>query len=582
MKFWGLEVQTTKASKEDLQAIDVGSMIDRDAQNIIHQNPTAMGGNDTLPWNSYALPQDEINLIKQYRALSQSSEVDEALQQIYNEAFIFDVLNERAFDIDFYDDCDLSEAVKKKITQEVIELYNITEFADNGTKYFSNWYVDGRLTFQKIIDSNKPKNGIRRTLLIDPLHLRKVRMVAAADKKTGTYDLNDQVTFWLHCKSFTTDFGSLGDYNVIDPSTNITGLRISEESITYATSGITDMNTGKTISFLQKAIVPFNNLKMLEQAMIIFRVARAPMRRVFYVDVSSMQKGRGEEYMRNMMKQFKTKMVYNSQTGTFNDQQVFASMLEDYWLPRMSEGKSTEIQNLEGQSSQDIMDEVNYMKDKLQRSLNVPSSRYVAGAAFVYGKSTEIPRDEYLFKKFVDRLRERFMMTYDDMLQTQLILKKIITPDEWDEVKSSYFWKYAEDNAFVEFKEAEIIDNRLNQLQMVSNYTGANAMGGRFFSEKWVMKNILRMSDEEIEEMKAEIEEEKSNEQDQYGDQDQGDGSDDQGDDSQDDGSDDQQDNSQLIDAMNNHSDALNNHADALSYHADSQDQDQDDQSTQK
>lgn len=502
MDIFGFQFDLVNKKKQNLQAIDVNSVIDRDATNIVTENPMATGGSTVMPWNSFSIPTDEINLIRNYRQLAKASEIDEALQEIYNEIFVFDVLDKRAFDIDFYPDVDISESLKKKISDEVTNLYKITEFHKSGIQYFSQWYVDGRIAFQKVINTDKMKSGIINVLQIDPLHLRKIRYIAPPDKKTGTYDLSKQSQVWIHCKNFDGNISSISDWNIVDPAITISGLQVSSESMAYIVSGKVDPDTGKTISYLEKALVPFNKLKMMEQSMIIFRVVRAPMRRAFYIDVSGMQKGRGEEYMRNMMKKFKTNLVFNSTTGTFNDQATFTSMLEDYWIPRQTNGKGTEIETIEGQNSNDILDEVNYFRDKLWRSLNVPLSRFESDSQFVFSDQQSISRDEYRFKKFINQLRKSFMELFHDLLRTQLILKNIISPEDWDDIKGSYFWTFAEDNAFVEFKQAEILNNRLNQLMQIVPYTQGD---DAFYSPLWVKKNVLLQTDEDIEEIAEQL-----------------------------------------------------------------------------
>ena len=454
-----------------------------------------------VPYEFSQTPAEELELIRSYRELAASSEVDEALQEIRNEVFIFDVPQKKAFEIDYTEETDLSEAIKSRIQDEFEYLYNLIDFDTYGIQWFDDWFVDGKLYLHKIIDASKPKLGIKKVVVIDPLKIRKLRVIPIPDRD-GTYDMAKVRDLYIY-NSFDPRAYPLNQMIQIQYGQQVNGLQISADAITYVHSGLFDRNLGRYVGYLKKSIVPFNNLKMMEDAMVVFRVVRAPARRAFYVDVSGLQKNKAEAYMKDLMSKFKNKMVYDTKTGTLTDRRNVMTMMEDYWLPRRDGQKGTEISTIEGQQAQDIMDEVEYLRDKLWRSLGVPRGRFgndQQGQSFVFGKGIEIQRDEYRFTKFLSTLRRHFILFMEDLLRTQLILKKIITPQDWDTVRREIIWKYTEDNAFVEYKESEILNNRMNLLTAMENHIG------KYYSRAWVRKNVLRQSDEDIAKMNKEME----------------------------------------------------------------------------
>ncbi len=497
MELFGFQFSRDDEAKEILRTIELKSAIDPDAINTT----SFYGQHGIMEYNnSVVVPADEVELIKQYRRLSITVEMAQILTAIFNEVFVFDVENRRAFDINFYDDSTLPNSIKEKISVELDELYKVANFRKFGLSWFKDWYIDSKFNVQVIIDEEKPKKGIQKVVPIDPLKLRKVRIIPDEEEEGG-FDLNKVQEYFIYNTFFDDDlkYNMLNDVRT-SSFTNNMGRKISTDAVIQVLSGERDPESGKTIGHLHKAIVPYNNLKMMEEAMIIFRVVRAPMRRAFYFDVSKMPPQKAKEYMKNQMKEFKTRFVYNSKTGTANSQTHISSMLEDYYLPRMSEGKTTEIQNIEGQSSQEIMEEIEYLKDKLWRAGNVPLSRLQSDqGSFVFGRTTEIQREEYNFRKFLNNVRSQFMTLFDELLKRQLILKGIISESEWDDINGQYDWVYTEDNAFVEWKEAEKMSSRLEQLERIT------AFSGRFYSDYWISKNILHLTDEEIEEMGKQI-----------------------------------------------------------------------------
>ena len=509
-EIFGFEIRKKNKEKEELLAIDVSEDI-ADSSVVVTPNEidkwSAYGAAvDGISYDSAVVPPDEVERVKTYRQLALCSEVDEALNEIRNEVFIYDVPGKRAFWIDFIDDeAAPSEKIKDAIADEVANLYNIMDFNNNGVHYFDSWYINGRLYVQKVIDSSKPKEGIKKIKMLDPLNIRKVKWIKKDPKEIGV-DLAKMEEWYIYSRRFDEKF-QYGKINVIDSFTNLQGIKIRPESIAYADSGLRDLTTGTTIGYLDKAILPYNNLKMMEDALVIFRVIRAPMRRAIYIDVGELQKNKADSYMKEIMARFKNRMTYDPKTGSLADKRNIMSMMEDYWLPRRGpSGRNTEIQNLDGQDDTHILQEVEYYRDKLWRALNVPRSRFGQDAqSFIFGKGIEIQRDEYRFKKFLDKLRRNFLEFFSECLKTQLILKGIIEEREWDDIQKTMFYCYAEDNAFTEWKESEILNNRIATLQAIDPYIG------KFFSVNWVRKNVLRQSDEEIaqyeDDMKSEREE---------------------------------------------------------------------------
>lgn len=495
MKFFDLLTER-KQKKENIPVLDT-SNLDANSGDALIIN----GQLNNVQFFQYERGQTECNRIETYRQISKTAEIDEVITDIVNETFIFQ-REKKAFELDWYAGCGISDQLKSKINDEFDNIYALSDFDDVGSEYLQDFYIDGRFVFQKVVDPKYPKKGIKKLVKLDPLNTLKVKLVPQRDRTTNMINAGDIEEFFVYTTKKMSSQKNLLNNNVFNSVDDmVDGLKLSTESITYVTSGLTDNQHGITIGHLDKAIVPYNNLKMMEQSMVIFRVVRAPMRRAFYVDVSSLPKSRAEEYMKNMSNRFKSKLVYNSDTGSWVDQSSVISMVEDYFIPRFNESKTTEIQNIEGQSSQEILDEVNFMSDKLYQALNAPKSRYSEdNNMFLFGKADQIPRDEYRFKKFVDRLRNRFMLVFDDILKTQLILKGIISESDWPEIKRSYFWQYTEDNAFIEYKDAEILSNRIDTVSKMSELIEQG-----FYSKLWVRKNILKQTDDEIMEIDQQV-----------------------------------------------------------------------------
>lgn len=442
----------------------------------------------------YSVPKNDVEQIKTCRNLSVIAEIERALNEIYNEIFIFDATEKRAVDIDFYfatdteDSKKISESLIDKIRQEYIALYNILDFQKRGTKLFSHWYVDGKLFLQKIVDKNNPKNGIQRVIRIDPIKIKKV-VEYPKPSAEGIYDLSKVKIYYV--------FSDTNDAHK-DGSTVSKSIIINNDAITYSDSGIYDNETGMVLSHLWKAIVPYNNMKLMQDALIVYRVVRSPERRIFYIATGNLPKLKAEQYIKDLMNRFRNKLVYDLKTGTIANRKNVLSMVEDYWLPRRDDGKGTEISTLPGASNLGEISDIELFRKIFLDSLNVPASRFREGDSavmFSFGRSaTDINREEYRFKKFLDRLRNNFIVIFEDLLKTQLILKNIVTEQDWDEIKNCIIWVYAEDNNFIEWKESEIINSRISTLQQADPFVG------KYFSRQWALKNIFKMNENEIEE----------------------------------------------------------------------------------
>ena len=441
---------------------------------------------------------NELELITRYREMSNHPECDMAIDEIVNEAITHDT-DGKVMDINL-DNLKQPESIKKKIIEEFNNIQKMLNFSNLADDLFKRWYIDGRIYYHVIVNDTAPKEGIQELRYIDPRKIRKVREIQKdRDSKTGAQIIKSIAEYYIYndrgaaTQSFTS-------------STN-QGLRIAPESIINVNSGLMDAKNTFVISYLHKAIKALNQLRMIEDAVVIYRLSRAPERRIFYIDVGNLPKGKAEQYMRSIMTQYRNKLVYDANTGEIRDERKHLSMLEDFWLPRREGGKGTEITTLPAGQNLGQMEDVQYFQKKLLQSLNVPISRLdpQQGAGIMgIGKTTEVTRDEVKFNKFINRLRNKFSRIFDDALRVQLALKGICTTEEWDEFKEAIYYDFKKDNNFVEMREAELIRER------VLTATQLDPFIGKYYSSKWVKKNVLRMTDEDIEEMEKEIEEESS------------------------------------------------------------------------
>jgi hypothetical protein len=431
----------------------------------------------------------EGELVSKYRQMSVQPECDIAVQDIINEAISMDT-NDSAIEIQL-DKLKISASIKNKIRDEFNNMLGLLDFNNEGYDIFKKWYVDGRLYYHIMIDDKNPKNGIVDLRYIDPRKIRKIKEpIKEKDARTGAVLYVGVNEYYMYNAKGLSNAGSAE------------GVRLAPDSILYNHSGVLDSRNNLIYGHLHKAIKPLNQLRMLEDAVVIYRLARAPERRIFYIDVGNLPKMKAEQYLRDMMVKHKNKLTYDATTGEVRDDRKFMTMLEDFWLPRREGGRGTEITTLPGGQNLGEMDDVEYFKKKLYHALNVPISRLESENAFNIGRGSEITRDELKFSKFIDRIRGRFATMFNDLLEIQLALKGITTRDEWKAMKVAVNYEWSRDNHFTELKESEILRNRLEILADVDQHVG------KYFSLAWIRKNVLQMTEEEIDKIDIEIKDE--------------------------------------------------------------------------
>ena len=442
---------------------------------------------------------NELELITRYREMANHPECDMAITEIVDEAISHDDKG-KVVDIKM-DDLKQPENIKKKIRDEFKTILSMLNFSNLSDDIFRRWYIDGRIYFHIIVNEKNPKEGIQELRYIDPRKIRKVREIQKGkDIKTNADIIKSLAEYYVYNDKITAtnnySAGSAGSVN--------SGLKIAPDSIINVTSGMMDAKNTFIISYLHKAIKPLNQLRMIEDAIVIYRVSRAPERRVFYIDVGNLPKGKAEQYLRDVMIKYKNKVVYDAQTGELRDDRKHMSMLEDFWLPRREGGKGTEITTLPAGQNLGQMEDVQYFQKKLLQSLNVPYSRLEpqGGGLVGLGRTTEVTRDELKFNKFIVKLRNKFSQIFDHALKVQLALKGICSQEEWETFKEDIFYDYIKDNNFTELRDAELLTQRLQSLSLIDPYVG------RYYSKEWVNKNVLHLTDDELEEMKKQIESE--------------------------------------------------------------------------
>ena len=432
---------------------------------------------------------NETQLITKYRELAIQPEAETAIDEIVNEAI---VIEDSGTSVEINtDDVKVPPQIKKRIEDEFNYILKLLNFGNMGHDIFRRWYIDGRLFYHLIIDDSNPAVGIEEIKYIDPRRIRKIREIQKMrDPQTGVELIKRQVEYYLY-----------NERGMIGSGTNL-GAKIAPDSIININSGLMDPKQSMVLSYLHKAIKPFNNLRMVEDATVIYRLSRAPERRVFYIDVGNMPTIKADQYVRDIMVKYRNKLVYDSSTGEIKDDRKHLSMLEDFWLPRREGSKGTEISTLEGARNLGELEDVKYFQTKLYKSLGVPISRLEPTQGFSLGRTTEITRDELKFNKFVQRLRNKFAILFDDLLRVQLVLKKVCTEEEWREFKEDIWYDFKRDNNFDELKEAELLTNRLQVL------AAADPFVGKYFSQLWIRKNVLQQTDEDIEEINGQMEQE--------------------------------------------------------------------------
>jgi hypothetical protein len=450
---------------------------------------------------------NEFDLIKRYRDMSMHPEVDSAIDEIVNEA-INSSLDDTPVQIEL-SNLEVSESIKKKIREEFQYILRLLKFDTRAHEIFRTWYIDGRIYYHKVINLANPKAGITELRYIDPLKIKKVRVQNKDPRLSQVLSANTADP----SNALAYDFGNYVEYYMYNPKGFISstfdvnnatsGVKIANDAITYVTSSIQDLNKKMVLSFLHKAIKSLNQLRMIEDALVIYRLSRAPERRIFYIDVGNLPKVKAEQYLREVMARYRNKLVYDAQTGEIRDDKKHMSMLEDFWLPRREGGRGTEITTLPGGQNLGELKDVEYFKKKLYNSLNLPPSRLDdANQGFSLGRSSEILRDELKFAKWIGRLRKKFSALFHDILKTQLILKGVIAPEDWEEMQEHIQYDYQFDNHFEELKQAELMGNRLQVA------TALDPFLGKYYSIEYVRKQVLMQNDAEYEEISMQMENE--------------------------------------------------------------------------
>jgi len=446
----------------------------------------------------------EHELIKRYREMALHPEADGAIEDVVNEAIVSD-LYDSPVEVEL-SNLNASEGIKKKIREEFRYIKELMDFDKKSHEIFRNWYIDGRLYYLKVIDQKAPQEGLKDLRYIDPM---KIKFVKVEKKKNGKDDPFVRIN---NAKDDSVTSPEFDEYYIYTMKPNYpTGMiaqagkgstKISKDSITYCTSGLVDRNKNRVLSYLHKAIKALNQLRMIEDSLVIYRLSRAPERRIFYIDVGNLPKVKAEQYLKEVMSRYRNKLTYDAQTGEVRDDRKYMSMMEDFWLPRREGGRGTEITTLPGGQNLGELTDIEYFQKKLYRALGIPESRIAAEGGFNLGRSSEILRDELKFAKFVGRLRKRFAHMFNDMLKTQLILKNIVTPEDWNKMEDHIQYDFLYDNQFAELKETEMIQGRLGNLAQIEPYIG------KYYSTEFVRKRVLRQTDQEIEEIDMQIEDE--------------------------------------------------------------------------
>ena len=442
---------------------------------------------------------NELELITRYREMSLHAECEAAIDEIITESITIDTDDGEIVDINM-DKLKQPESIKKKIREEFQNVKRMLNFSNLGDEIYRRWYIDGRLNYHIIVNEKQPKQGIQELRFIDPRKIRKVREIQKnKDPRTGAELISSVTEYYVYNERGMTTQGYTAN-----AAAGVSGIRIAPDSIINVNSGLMDAKNTMVLGYLHKAIKPLNQLRMTEDAIVIYRLSRAPERRVFYIDVGNLPKLKAEQYLRDIMVKYRNKLVYDANTGEIKDERKHLSMLEDFWLPRREGGKGTEITTLPAGQNLGELQDVQYFQRKLYQSLNVPVGRLDTqpGGMVGLGRVTEVTRDEVKFAKFVNRLRNKFCQLFDGALKVQLSLKGICTTEEWDEIKESIWYDFKKDNNFAEMREAELLRERLNLVATVDPYIG------KYFSLEWVKKNVLQQSDDEIEDMRKQIDEE--------------------------------------------------------------------------
>ena len=485
LRLFGFEIK--RAKKPDEKLTSIVPPVDDDGAGYVTAAGAHYGTYVNVDGDSHV--KDNIANIRQYRGVSIHPEVDAAIEDIVNESIVSSE-NESPVSLILDKVEGLSDQLKKVMTEEFDKICGMLKFKELGHDVFRRWYIDGRIYHHLVVDENNPKLGIQEIRPIDAAKIRKVKEVKKKkDPQTGANLVERVNEFYIYQEK---------------PGANNSGVKLSNDAVSYVTSGLLDADRKRVVSFLHKALKPINQLRMMEDSLVIYRLARAPERRIFYIDVGNLPRNKAETYMKDIMARYRNKLVYDADTGKIRDDRKHMSMLEDFWLPRREGGRGTEISTLPGGDNLGQIEDIIYFQKKLYRALNVPIQRLEQENNFSLGKTNEITRDEVKFQKFIDRLRNRFSNLFVEILKKQLILKGVITEEDWSEWHQDIIVDYQRDNYFSELKDAEILREKLQTMDVMQQYVG------EFFSKEWVFKNVLLLDDDDVKKMKDEIKAEQS------------------------------------------------------------------------
>lgn len=481
LKLFGFEIKRVrKQEQEDKKLQSIVPKTDPDGAGYVTASGSHFGQYIDMEGND---AKDNHQLIQKYRGMAQHPEIDAAIEDIVSEAISSTEL-EASVEINL-DKVEAADRIKKLITEEFNGVCSMLNWEELGYDIFRSWYVDGRLYHHLVLNESNPKAGIQDIRMIDASKVRKVREVKyKKDDSTGAKVVERTDEFYIYQERAGAN----------------QGVKLTPDSVSYVTSGLLDPSRKKVLSFLHKAVKPLNQLRMMEDSLVIYRLARAPERRIFYIDVGNLPGPKAEQHMKDIMNRYRNKLVYDASSGEIKDDRKHMSMLEDFWLPRREGGRGTEISTLPGGENLGQIDDIIYFQKRLYRSLNVPINRLEQEAQFSLGRSTEISRDEVKFQKFIDRLRKRFAHLFIGILKKQLILKGVCTEEDWENWKNDIAIDFIRDNHFTELRDTEMMRERLATMDQISQYVG------EYFSREWVMKNVMMFSDDDIEQMKDEIE----------------------------------------------------------------------------
>jgi len=488
MEIFGFEIARKKNQTQRRQGTEVVTPASDDGSTVI-STLGAAAAYYGMTVDLEGVIKNENDLIRRYREVSQYGDCDNAVEDIINEAIVANN-DEQPVEV-VLDDIKLSSSIKDKIAEEFKEILKLYKFNHRGHDIFRSWYVDGRLYYHILIDNENIKNGIQELRYIDPRKIRRIKNIKKGKNEKGIEVVTNIEEFYLY-----NDKG-------INENTS-QGVKLSLDSVIYAPSGLIDANSNSMLGYLHKAIKPVNQLKMIEDALVIYRVSRAPERRIFYIDVGNLPKLKAEQYVNDIMNKYRNKVVYDANTGEIRDDRKHLSMMEDFWMPRREGGKGTEITTLSGGQTLGQIEDIQYFQNKLYQCLNVPVSRMRPDQSFSLGKTNEITRDEVKFNKFIERLRRKFSALFSEALRVQLIAKQIIRPDEWDAIAQDLRFDFQEDNHFAELKESEVLAQRLDTLQRIQPYVGV------YYSMEYIKRFVLKQSEEDIKEIEKNIKQEQA------------------------------------------------------------------------